>query len=67
MKKKKLIIIIILVIIGIILFIFMKKSNIISTFQDDFIFFKIFSNSDKNNQITSDIEHFEGETYIFDE
>ena len=66
MKKKKLIIIIILVIIGIILFIFMKKSNIISTFQDDFIFFKIFSNTNKNNQITSDIEHFEGETYIFD-
>lgn len=67
MRKKNIIIIIsiiILVIIGIILFIFTKKSDIITSFQDDFIFFKIFHNS--NNQVKNNIKYHEKESYIFD-
>lgn len=66
MKNKKLIIFIILLVIMIILFILANKSYISNFFQDDFIFFKIFHNSDENNQIKTNSKYFGNNNYIFD-
>lgn len=51
-KRKKILILVIIVALILIIFLFQKNKNQMNQFQDDLLFFKIFSSNQRNKELT---------------